>query len=328
MDLNVRMRRLRHNTRMRDMIRQTYLQKEDFILPLFVQEGKDKKVPITAIPGAFRYTVDRLPEKISSLKTNGVQNILLFGITNEKDERGGSSLGNSSLIVKAIKTIKKEDPSLFVISDICLCSYTDTGHCGIMKEIAGVKDVDNDKTLKLIGEQALAHADAGVDMVAPSGMMDGAVLAIRQILDAHHMIHVPIMGYSIKYASHMYSAFRAATACGIIEGTRSTHQADFSNKDECLREAMLDIEEGADLIMVKPAHTYLDILTSVKREFPYIPLVAYHTSGECAMLTAAIERGWLSEEAIFEVLVAIKRAGADVIISYFSEEIIRFLNVQ
>lgn len=328
MDLNVRMRRLRHNTKMRDMVRQTYLHKEDFILPLFLQEGTNLKTPIDSIPGTFRYSIDRLPEKIQALQKIGVYNILLFGAAEKKEAKARTSLGSNSLIAQGIKIIKKTAPDMFVISDVCMCSYTDTGHCGIIQEIAGIRDVDNDKTLKIIAEQALAHADAGVDMVAPSGMMDGAVLAIRQILDAHHFTHVPIMGYSVKYASHMYNAFRTATDCGITDGTRATHQADFANRDECLREAMLDIEEGADILMVKPAHTYLDIITRVKQEFPYAPLAAYHTSGECAMLTAAIAKGWLPEEAILEVAIAIKRAGADIIISYFTEDITRLLDAQ
>lgn len=326
MDLNVRMRRLRHNTKMRDMVRQTYLHKQDFILPIFLQEGTNLKTPIDSIPGAFRYSIDRLPEKISSLHALGIHNILLFCAVNEKDPKANVSLGANSLMAQGIKIIKKTAPDMFVISDVCMCSYTDTGHCGIMQEIAGMRDVNNDQTLKIIAEQALAHADAGVDMVAPSGMMDGAVIVIRQILDTHYFNHIPIMGYSVKYASHMYDAFRAATDCGITEGARTTHQADFANRDECLREAMLDIEEGADIIMVKPAHTYLDIITRIKQEFPYIPLAAYHTSGECAMLTAAIEKGWLSEKAILEVAIAIKRAGADIIISYFAEDIARLLD--
>ena len=325
---NVRLRRLRKNNNLRQLIQETYLHTDRLISPLFIKHGTGVKNPVLSMPGHFQWSIDTLPEEIDSLLRAGIKQVMLFGIPSQKDSLGTDSYSDSGIIQTAIKTIKKIAPECLVISDICLCEYTDHGHCGVVKpqELKTEVHIDNDCTLELLAKQAVSHAKAGADIIAPSANMDGMVQAIRQALDQSDYTHLPIFSYSVKYASALYGPFRQAAEGAPKFGDRRTYQMDIANAQEALRECALDIAEGADMLMVKPAHTYLDIISRVKQAYPALPLAAYHTSGEYAMIKAAAEKGWVDEQkSALEVLTSIHRAGADFIITYFAKQVAGWL---
>ncbi len=313
-----RPRRLRQNPQIRNLVRETVLTRHDLILPLFVIAGKDVKNPISSMPGHYQFSVDHLITEVKDVWDRGIQAVILFGIPDHKDARGSDALSDSGIIAQALRAVKDAVPELFVITDVCFCEYTDHGHCG---PISG-NDVDNDATLELLQQQVLVHARNGADMVAPSGMMDGMVGAIRQALDGEGYPNIPIMSYAAKYASGFYGPFREAAESAPQFGDRSTYQMDPANSDEAIREVALDVDEGADVLMVKPAMPYLDILYRVKTEFG-LPTAAYQVSGEYAMVKAAAQNGWLDHDRVMlESLLAIKRAGADMILTYFAREVV------
>lgn len=305
-------RRLRKNPVIRKMMRETVLQVEDFIYPLFIVEGENIKAEISTLPDVYHYSLDCLPEIIKEMESYGVMSCLLFGIPNHKDACGSSAYAEDGIIQKAIRVIKDVCPNMYVIADVCMCGYTDHGHCGIL---TAEGEVDNDETLPYLSKIALSYAKAGVDMVAPSDMMDGHIEAIRNMLDEQGFTHVAIMGYSAKYASSFYGPFREAAHSAPSFGDRKAYQMDYGNQDEAMREIEADIAEGADIIMVKPAGTYLDVIERCASTYNY-PLAAYQVSGEYAMLKLAIKAELIREEAMLESLIAIKRAGAKLIISY------------
>ena len=320
---NVRLRRLRNNANIRNLVRETEFGIQDLVFPLFIRHGVDIKKPISSMPGLFQISVDRLEDEIKELLGLNIQSVILFGIPALKDPLGKDSYSEEGIIQSAIPIIKKIAPNLLVISDLCFCEYTDHGHCGV---IGAHGEICNDETLELLAKQAISHAKAGVDIIAPSGMMDGMVQAIRRGLDNAGYNNLPILSYAVKYASSMYGPFREAAEGAPKFGDRRSYQMDYANSNEALHECALDVSEGADLLMVKPAHTYLDIIFRVKQAFPELPLGAYHTSGEYAMIKAAAEKGWMDEKSIvLEVLTAIKRAGADFIITYFAKEVANWL---
>ncbi|MCW3804715.1 porphobilinogen synthase [Plebeiibacterium marinum] len=313
-----RLRRLRGNEVTRNMIRETQLTRNDLIMPLFVRPGKGVQNPINSMPGNFQLSVDLLVEKCKELYNKGVQSVLLFGIPEHKDEHGLVACEHNGIVQQATRAIKKELPDLYVIADVCNCEYTTHGHCGSI--ING--DVDNDSTLITLGKQSVSLAEAGVDMIAPSDMMDGRVGHIRKALDDNDFSNMPIMAYSAKYASAFYGPFRDAAESAPQFGNRATYQMDPANSNEAIREVELDIFEGADIVMVKPALSYLDIIRKVKDTFN-IPICAYNVSGEFSMVKAAAEKGWIDENRItLEILTSIKRAGSDIIISYHTQDII------
>lgn len=316
-----RPRRLRKSAVLRRMVRETQLTTADLILPLFVTFGKGVKKPIQSMPGHYQLSVDLIAEEARELKDLGIPAVILFGIPENKDENGSSAFDKKGPVQEAIRAIKKGVPELLVITDVCMCEYTSHGHCGIIKD----GEVDNDATLELLAREALSHAEAGADMVAPSDMMDGRVASIRSLLDKKGFGQIPIMSYAAKYASAFYGPFRHAAESPPQFGDRKGYQMDPGNSDEALREVMLDIEEGADIVMVKPALPYLDIITRVKTETGY-PVAAYNVSGEFSMVKAAAEKGWIDgEEVMMETLLSIKRAGADMILTYFAKEAARVL---
>jgi porphobilinogen synthase len=318
----MRLRRLRQHAVLRDLIRETVLNLQDFIFPLFIKGIAGVRRPILSMPGHDQIPLHVLHSEIEELVQLGIHAVLLFGIPVDKDSQGTRACYETGIIQEAIRIIKSIAPKMLVITDLCLCEYTDHGHCGVLSERSGQYDVDNDTTLELLVKQAISHAQAGVDMVAPSGMIDGMVRAIRYGLDQAGFAHLPILSYSMKYQSAFYGPFRVAAEGAPSFGDRSTHQADPANAQEALREVLLDVEEGADMLMVKPAHAYLDVICRVKQAYPMIPLAAYHTSGEFAMIKAAAAQGWVDErKAVLEVLTGIRRAGADCIISYYTKEI-------
>jgi len=303
------------------MVRETTLSVDDLILPLFVTFGKGKKIAIKSMPGHYQLSVDNLAKEVKEIKTLGIPAVILFGIPEHKDEVGSEAYNPKGVVQQAIKAIKDKAPELYVITDVCMCEYTSHGHCGVIKH----EDVDNDATLELLAKEALSHVKAGADMVAPSDMMDGRVGAIRKILDENNFSHTPIMSYAAKYASAFYGPFREAAESTPEFGDRRSYQMDPANSDEALREVRLDIEEGADIVMVKPALPYLDIIRRIKDEFKY-PVAAYNVSGEFSMLKAANQLGWMDgERAMMESLVSIKRAGADLILTYFAKEAAKIL---
>lgn len=317
-----RPRRLRENTAFRRMIRETTLSIDDLILPLFAVEGKDIKNPIEAMPGQFHLSIDHIVETAKHAYNLGIPAVLLFGVPETKDATGTCAYKDDGIIQRSITALKDTLPDLAVITDVCLCQYTDHGHCGVVTE----GTINNDLTLDLLAQTALSHAKAGADMVAPSDMMDGRVAEIRHILDENGSNHVPIMAYSAKYCSACYGPFREAVHSSPQFGDRRTYQMDPANAQEAIREAMLDIEEGADIIMVKPALAYLDIIHRLREETD-LPLAAYNVSGEYSMIKAAAQMGWLDETRVMmETLTAMKRAGADIIITYFAIEAAEFLN--
>jgi len=325
---SVRLRRLRQHAALRALVSETHLRADKLILPLFIKEGSQIKNPIASMPGHFQWSVDCLAEEIQNIVSLGISSVLLFGIPLHKDALGTAGFSDKGIIPTAIRFIKQIAPQLLVFSDICCCEYTDHGHCGALTHVehSHAIHVDNDKTLTLLAKQAVSHAKAGADVIAPSANMDGMVVSIRQALDAAGFSHLPILSYAVKYASSLYGPFRQAAEGAPKFGDRSSYQMDYTNVGEALRECSLDIEEGADMLMVKPAHTYLDMLCRVKQQFPEMPLCAYHTSGEYAMLKAAAEKGWIDEKkAMVEVVTAIHRAGADCIITYFAKDIAKLL---
>ncbi len=317
-----RMRRLRVNESIRSMVRETELSLKGIIYPLFVVYGSDKKVPIPSMPGIHQFSLDRLGEEIEELKALNIPAVILFGIPEDKDAQGSSAYQADGVIQNSIKLIKDKCPDITVITDVCLCEYTDHGHCGIVE-----KDgyVNNDATLELLAREALSHAQAGCDMVAPSDMMDGRIGFIRKSLDDNGFSNLPIMAYSAKYCSSFYGPFRDAADSAPQFGDRKTYQMDPPNINEALREVALDIQEGADIVMVKPALPYLDVIRAVKEKFAY-PTAAYNVSGEYSMIKAAALQGWLDENRVMlESLISIKRAGADMIITYFAKDLARLI---
>ncbi len=317
-----RPRRLRSNENIRRMVRETKLSPDNFIYPLFVTHGKGVKKEINSMPGNFQQSIDNVVKDCEEVKDLGIPAVLLFGIPELKDEVGSEAYSDEGIVQHAIKAIKNKTPEIIVITDVCLCEYTSHGHCGVIKN--GV--VQNDATLELLAKEALSHAKAGADMVAPSDMMDGRVGAIREMLDGESFYDVPIMSYAAKYASSFYGPFREAAESTPQFGDRRSYQMDAPNSREALREVALDIDEGADIVMVKPALAYLDIIYQVKQNFN-LPVAAYNVSGEFSMVKAAAKLGWIDgERAMMESLIAMKRAGADMILSYFSKEAAALLN--
>jgi porphobilinogen synthase len=317
----VRMRRLRKNEPMRRLFRETSLGVDDLIYPLFVIHGRGVRHEVESMPGVFQYSVDKLTREAKEIAALGINAVLLFGIPESKDESGSSAYQTDGVIQQAIRAIKKAVPELLVITDVCLCEYTSHGHCGLVVD----GDVDNDKTLDLLARMALSHAEAGADIVAPSDMMDGRVKAIREALDDSGFINVPIMSYAAKYASAFYGPFRDAAQSAPQFGDRRSYQMDSANVREALREAEQDVAEGADIIMIKPALAYLDVISKVRATFNH-PVAAYNVSGEYSMVKAAASRGWIDERwVVMEILTSIKRAGADVIITYHAKDVARWL---
>ncbi len=311
-----RPRRLRKNENFRRLIRETRLSVDDLIYPLFVVEGKGIKKPIESMPGNYQMSVDNLVKEAREAKSLGIPGVLLFGIPEKKDDVASGAFAGDGVIQKAVKQIKDAVPDILVITDVCLCEYTSHGHCGMLKD----GEVDNDTTVEVLAETAVSHARAGADMVAPSAMMDGQVGAIRDGLDEAGFEAVPIMAYSAKYASCFYGPFREAAESAPQFGDRKAYQMDPPNVAEAVREISLDIEEGADIVMVKPALPYLDVIRTAREEFD-LPIAAYNVSGEFAMIKAAARLGWLDgERAMMEALTAIKRAGADIILTYFAKD--------
>jgi len=313
-------RRLRQNEHLRSLVQEVYVTAHDLIAPIFVTEGKKKRIQVEAMPGIERVSVDELPSEIDIIRASNISSVLVFGIPTEKDGKATLAWKENNLVQRAVETIKRHDPSLTVMTDICLCAYTDHGHCG---HLDSQGRVTNDDTLETLSKMAVTHAQGGADVVAPSDMMDGRVGAIRRALDENNFIHVPILSYAAKYASAFYGPFREATQCG-IKGDRKTYQMDPHNVREALREIRADLEEGADMVMVKPALAYLDVIRAAREHFD-APLFAYSVSGEYSMIKACAARGWINERAVvMEILTAIKRAGADRIISYFAKDFKKF----
>ena len=321
LDIVKRGRRLREKSNIRSLVRETQLHVDDFVYPIFVTHGQNIKEEIPSMPGVFHYSIDMLHEEIEEITRLNIKAVLIFGIPDKKDELGTSAYDEDGIVQQAVRHVKKLNKGLYIITDVCLCQYTSHGHCGIIEK----ESVLNDSTVELIAQTALSHARAGADMVAPSDMMDGRVKAIRRLLDKEGYSNIPIMSYSAKFASSFYGPFREAAHSAPQFGDRKSYQMDYCNAREALREMDMDIEEGADIIMVKPALSYLDILRQGKDQFN-VPMAAYNVSGEYAMIKAASRMGWINEKQIVtEVLTSIKRAGADIIITYFAKDIVKWL---
>ncbi len=304
------------------MVRETSLSPDNFIYPLFVTFGKNVRREIKSMPGCYQESVDMVTKHAKEVFSLGIPAVILFGIPEQKDEIGSGAFDPHGEVQKAIRAIKNKVPDLYVITDVCMCEYTSHGHCGIVKD----SDVQNDPTLELLAKEAVSHAQAGADMVAPSDMMDNRVETIRLALDEEGFPEIPIMSYAAKYSSAFYGPFREAAESTPLFGDRRTYQMDPANRREALKEVALDIEEGADIVMVKPAMTYLDIISDVKESFE-VPVAAYNVSGEYSCIKAAAKLGWIDEErAMMELLISIKRAGADLILSYFAKDAVRLLN--
>lgn len=316
-----RLRRTRMNPIIRSMVRETELSKNDFIYPLFAVPGNKFKKAISSMPGVFQMSIDEIVRECTEVKKLGIPAVILFGIPEKKDEVGSGAYDPKGIIQQTVRAIKREVPDLYVITDVCLCEYTSHGHCGIVKG----DEIVNDASIQLLAQEALTHAQAGADMVAPSDMFDGRVKAIREMLDNNNFHNLPIMSYAAKYASGFYGPFREAAESTPQFGDRRSHQMDPANSDEAIREVKADIEEGADIVMVKPALPYLDIIRRVKDEFR-MPTAAYNVSGEYSMIKAAGKMGWIDEERVMlEVLTGIKRAGADMILTYFAKDAAKLL---
>ncbi len=316
-----RLRRLRANENLRRLVRETSVSIDDLIYPMFVVHGQRTAIEISSMPGCYQYSVDMLVNAAKELALLGIPGTILFGIPESKDPLGSEAYAEDGIIQQAVRAIKDTVPDLLVMTDVCLCEYTDHGHCGIVE--AG--DVQNDPTVDLLIKESLSHARAGADVIAPSDMMDGRVGAIRDALDDEGYENIPIMAYSAKYASAFYGPFREAAESAPQFGDRRSYQMDPANSEEALREVMLDIEEGADIVMVKPALSYLDVIHQVKTEFQ-MPVAAYNVSGEYAMIKAAAQNGWIDEKRVaLEVLTSIKRAGADIILTYFAKSVVEWL---
>ena len=316
-----RTRRLRKTAAIRRLVKETNLSVDDFIYPLFIEEGKNIEREIISMPGIKRFSLDRISKELDDVVVLKIPAVLLFGIPSNKDNEGTETWNENGIIQKAIRFIKQNYPDLYVITDVCFCEYTSHGHCGIIHE----NDVDNDATLVSIAKQVISHAKAGVDMVAPSGMIDGTIEMVRQSLDNSGFSDLPIMAYSVKYASAFYGPFRDAADSAPTFGDRKTYQMDPANREEGFRKATFDAEEGADILMIKPALSYLDIIRDLKNNFDR-PIACYNVSGEYAMIKAAAEKGWIDgEKVMMESLLSMKRAGADIIITYFAKEAARIL---
>ncbi|MFN6963005.1 MAG: porphobilinogen synthase [Pyrinomonadaceae bacterium] len=319
-----RLRRLRRTSALREMFRETMLSASDFIYPLFIVEGDSVKREISSMPGQFQLSIDNVLRECEELRQVGVNSVILFGIPNEKDEVGSGAYADDGIIQKATRAVKESYPDMVIVTDVCLCEYTSHGHCGVVED----GYVDNDRTLELLAKEAVSHAQSGADIIAPSDMMDGRIAAIRTALDANGFQNIPIMAYSAKYASGFYGPFREAAESTPQFGDRKTYQMDLGNSDEAMREIALDIQEGADIVMVKPALSYLDVIRRTKDTFN-MPIAAYNVSGEYSMVKAAAQNGWLDgEKVMIEILTSIKRAGADVIITYFAKEAAALLRKQ
>ena len=317
-----RPRRLRRNENIRRMVRETHLRVDDLIYPMFSAFGENIKKEISSMPGIYQQSIDNIVAEAKEVYELGIPAVVLFGIPEAKDAVGSDAYCATGIIQNTIRAIKKELPKLTVITDVCMCEYTDHGHCGIIKD----GDVDNDSTLELLAAEALSHAQAGADIVAPSDMMDGRIAAIRDILDENGFEHIPVMSYAVKYASAYYGPFREAAESTPEFGDRRSYQMDPANRLEALREANQDVAEAADFLMVKPALAYLDVLRELKDNFD-LPLVAYNVSGEYSMVKAAAEKGWIDgDRVMMETLVGMKRAGADLIITYHAKEVAKLLN--
>lgn len=322
MDMTVRPRRLRGSQSLRKMVRETRMDKSSLIYPMFVIDGSGIVEEIPSMEGQFRYSVDKMAFELENLQKAGVDKIMLFGIPAEKDEKGSQAYAENGIVQRALREARRQFPDLYLITDVCMCEYTSHGHCGVL---CG-HDVDNDETLKLLAETALSHVEAGADMVAPSDMMDGRVAAIRQILDENGHLNTPIMSYAVKYASAFYGPFREAAGSAPSFGDRKSYQMDFHNRREALKEAALDVEEGADIIMVKPAMSYLDIVREVK-DMTDLPVAAYSVSGEYAMVKAAAKMGFIDEEKIMcEMAAGAYRAGTDIYLTYFAKELAKAMD--
>lgn len=320
-----RPRRMRATAVTREFVRETTLSAKDFIYPLFVKPGTGCKDPISSMPDVYQYSIDMLEAEMEELRDLGIQAVILFGLPEHKDECGSEAYDDNGIVQQAVRQIKRCCPEMYVITDVCLCEYTSHGHCGMLDESGYVL---NDPTLDLLAAETLSHARAGADMVAPSDMMDGRIAAIRKALDENGYTNLPIMAYSAKYASGYYGPFRDAADSAPAFGDRRAYQMDPANSNEALREVAMDIEEGADMVMVKPALAYLDIMRRVAEEFEF-PLVAYNVSGEYAMVKAAAQNGWIDEErVVLESLLCMKRAGAKMIITYHAKDAARWLSAR
>ncbi len=316
-----RTRRLRKTENIRRLVRENKLTVDDLIYPLFIEEGVNIETEIVSMPGIKRFSLDRISKELDEVVALDIPAVLLFGIPSKKDEIGSETWNDNGVMQKAIRFIKKNYPSLYVITDVCFCEYTSHGHCGVIHD----NDVDNDATLPNIAKQVISHAKAGVDMVAPSGMMDGMIATIREALDNSGFYNLPIMSYAVKYSSAFYGPFRDAADSAPTFGDRRTYQMDSANRDEGLREATYDDQEGADILMVKPALAYLDIIRDLKNNFDR-PIACYNVSGEYAMIKAAAEKGWIDgDRVMMESLLSMKRAGADIIITYFAKDVAKIL---
>jgi porphobilinogen synthase len=316
-----RTRRLRKTENIRRLVRENRLTIDDLIYPLFIEEGTNIETEIVSMPGIKRFSLDRVSKELDEVVSLDIPAVLLFGIPSKKDEIGSETWNDDGIMQKAVRFIKKNYPSLYVITDVCFCEYTSHGHCGVIHD----NDVDNDATLPNIAKQVISHAKAGVDMVAPSGMMDGMISTIREALDNTGFPNLPIMSYAVKYSSAFYGPFRDAADSAPTFGDRRTYQMDSANRDEALREATYDDQEGADILMVKPALSYLDIIRDVKNNFDR-PVACYNVSGEYAMVKAAAEKGWIDgDRVMMESLLSMKRAGADIIITYFAKDVAKLL---
>ena len=322
MDLIQRPRRLRGSENLRKMVRETRMDKSSLIYPLFVKEGTGIEEEIPSMEGQFRYSVDRLPFELERLQNAGVNSIMLFGIPDHKDEVGSGAYDPNGIVQKALREAKKQFPDMYYITDVCICEYTSHGHCGVL---CG-HDVNNDATLELLAKTAVSHVEAGADMVAPSDMMDGRVRAIREALDANGHYGAPIMSYAVKYASAFYGPFRDAAGSAPSFGDRKSYQMDFHNRREGMKEALTDVEEGADIIMVKPAMSYLDMVSEVSKAVN-VPVATYSVSGEYAMVKAAAKMGWIDEERIMcEMAVSAYRAGAQIYLTYYAKELAKCMD--
>ncbi|MCQ2560499.1 MAG: porphobilinogen synthase [Clostridia bacterium] len=319
--MNIRPRRLRYGANLRKMVRETRMDASALIYPMFVMDGENTVEEIPTMPGQYRWTVDRMNEKIKHLLDCGVTSVMLFGIPEHKDEVGSGAYDENGIVQRAVRKVKEEYPEMYVITDVCMCEYTSHGHCGLL---CG-HEVDSDSTLELLAKAALSHGKAGADMVAPSDMMDGRVAAIRAMLDENGFINTPIMSYAVKYASAFYGPFRDAAGSAPAFGDRKSYQMDYHNSREGIKEALLDVEEGADIIMVKPAMSYLDMVAKVKAEVN-VPVASYSVSGEYAMIKAGAQLGYIEEEKIVcETAAAAFRAGCDIYLTYFAEEIADYI---
>ena len=317
-----RLRRLRYNPIVRDLVRETKLSKNDLIYPMFITHGENIKNEVKSMPGVFQLSIENAIEECKELVNLGIKAIILFGIPEHKDEVGSDAYSETGIIQRAIRAIKAEVKELLIITDVCLCEYTSHGHCGLIRG----NEILNDETVSLLAKEAISHAEAGADMIAPSDMMDGRIAAIRKGLDYKGFKNIPIMSYAVKYSSGYYGPFRDAADSAPSFGDRRSHQMDIANAKEAIREAESDIEEGADIIMVKPAGAYLDIIKEVKDKFQ-MPTAAYQVSGEYSMIKAAGKLGWIDEERVMiESLIGIKRAGADMILTYFAKDVAKYLD--